>query len=353
MKTIHKIFLVVILVTLSTFSLTSCSDTEGSNELKTENIADSRAISVEVEKTVGKVYTDFISVLGTVKSSQRASLSYAEGGKIEEVLKDKGSFVNAGDTIIVIDNDVLKATLDAARAQYDLDQITYEKQAQIYNENINSEYQYLQAKFRRDQSKANYELIKARYDKTFIAAPFTGVVDKKYYELGEFALPGAPIVEVINNNSYKIEAGVPERYVGQVTVGDKCTIKLKNISDGDIEGVVKFVGTSISTDNRTFPVEVGIHKNSKLLKPEVAAEVYIENGNYKNVITIPDEIVSRLDDGYVVFVEENGVARARSIKILNRAGSEVAVLNGLKENENLIVVGYQNLVEGQKIKVVN
>lgn len=340
---------VLAVLLLSIVILQACSESEG----KTEEHKQVRAVSVETMKVSGSEFTDYIPVIGTVKAEQSTNLSSSEGGKIEQIVKDKGSRVNKGDTIVIIENDVLKATLDAAKAQYDLDEITSQKQEQIYKENVNSEYEYLQAKFRRDQSKANYELIKARYDKTFIKAPFNGIVDRRYFEIGEFAAPGLPIVDVINNSQYKVEAGVPERYVGKVKIGDKCKVYLKSISDETLSGTVSYVGASVQTDNRTFPIEIDIKTSSQFLKPEIVAEVYIQNGVYKNIITIPDEVVSRVDDGYIVYVEENGEAVGKPIEILSRFGDQIALQNGLTAGDNLIVVGYQNLVEGQKVNVVN
>jgi RND family efflux transporter MFP subunit len=351
MKSLIKKYGLIILLLLSVAAIYSCSDAEGSENKTVEEKV--RAVSVQVKELNSREYTDYIQLIGVVQAVRKTALSSSEAAKINSVRIDKGYNASKGDTIIVMDNDILKATLAAAEAQYSLDQITFEMQEVIYKDNVNSEYQYLQSKYRRDQSKANYDLTKARYEKTFITAPFDGRVDRRYFEVGEFVTPGMPVVDLISAAHYKVEAGVPERYVALIKKGAKARIKLKNAAGDELEGVVTYVGSSILVDNRTFPIEVSINTKSIYLKPEVAVEVYVENGRYENIFLVPDEVVTRLDEGYVVFVEDNGVARSRPIEILNRSGESVAVKTGLKDGDKLVVVGQQNLIDGQLINIVN
>ncbi len=350
MNIIRNLFLAGIIIVLS-LQIISCGEVEGSENKTSEK--ETKQISVSTLKVSADDYTDFITVLGVVNSRQRANLASFEGGKIKNVIKDKGALVKKGDTLIVMDNDIMKASLDAAAAQFDLDDINFKMQEQIYKENVNSQFQFLQAKYRREQSLANYEMAKSRYNKTFITAPFDGVVDKKYFEEGEFAAPGSPLVELIDITSYKVEAGVPERFIGEVKVGGSCLITFKPNSSEQVSGTITFVGSSIRADNRTFPIEVTLNTASNKLKSEMAAEILIKNSQYDKVFIIPEEVVTRIDNGYMIFIEENGIVKKRLIEILGRTGTNVAVKEGLSEGDNLITVGYQNLIEGQNVVVVN
>lgn len=349
---ISKMLMLPLLLVFS-FAVASCGESQGSEKESDKAEDKTRSVSVETMKLKGTDYVDYINVIGTLKPLEKASLSYQTGGIIKEIVKDKGAKVNKGDTIVIIDNDVLKANLDGAKANYELAEITFQKQEKIFKDKVNSEYQLLESKFRRDQAKANYELIKAQYDQTFITAPFSGIVDAKYYEEGEYAAPGTPIVNVINSGKIKIEAGVPERYVGEIKTGRTAKVIVKSVSSDQVTGRISYVGSSVTTDNRTFPVEIIINNENLKFKPELSADVLIESGVYKNVVTVPDEVVTRIDNGYVVYVAKDGKAESRVIEILNRSQDKIAVKSGLKEGENLIVVGHQNLINGQKINIVN
>lgn len=347
MKLVFKSIFVIAILISSVLLFTSCEEADGKGK-GTEVVE--KYVNVEVAELTGSTFTDYISILGTIKPINSANLSYLPGGIIKEILIDKGGYATKGDTILVIDNDVLKANCLAAKAQFELARITYEKRAEVFKEKVGSEFEYLQAKYNLDAANANFELVKAQLSNTYITAPFNGIVDAKYYEVGELAPPGTPIVQLLNRTKVKVEAGVPERYVGQIKKGVKANIYVETQKE-PISGRVSFVSSSVITKNRTFPIEILIDDNPSL-KSEMIAEVFIENGVYENLITIPDEVVSRSDDSYTVFVAVDGKAVNRGIEIMKRYKNQVAVSKGLSVGENLIVIGYQNLVDGENINVV-
>jgi membrane fusion protein (multidrug efflux system) len=151
----------------------------------------------------------------------------------------------------------------------------------------------------------------------------------------------------------KLEAGVPENFVNIVKKGDSVKVVFKDLNNSAYYEKVSYVGNTISTDNRTFPIEINIDNRDGKIKPELSAQIYIYKQKFSNAIVIPEETVSTTDLGEVVFVEEDGVARMRVVEIISRSNNKVAIKSGIKEGENLITVGFQSLVDKTKIKVVN
>ena len=344
----YKQKLILIITVLLTVTFTQCNNSKN-KEKKSEK--EKKVVSVETQKVEGKNYTSYIKVIGIVKPIKEAKLSFLEGGKIKKFIRDKGSFVKKGDTIVVLDNEMAKANMQAAKARYDFAEVNFNKQSTIYKDNVNSEFQYLKAKSDRDQAKASYQLMNSRFKNTIIVAPFSGIIDSKFLEVGEFAPPGAPVVNLIQNSIVKIEAGVPERFVTKIKRNQKALVKISEISNKEYEGKISFVGASLDINNRTFPIEIIVKNYNGNIKPEMMAEVSIVKKVYENIVTIPDDVVARTDNGYIVFVEENGIAKSRIINIIERFNNKIAVANGLNVGENLIVVGYQNLVNGQEVKI--
>ena len=345
---IKKYYLYLFSMFLFSLFLISCG--EDADETGGENTR--QAVNVEIDTLKAQNFTDFINVVGTVKPVQSAKLSLSEGGIIGFYSKEKGDYAAKGDIIMELENDVLKANLEAAKARYDLAQTNFKKQEAVYNDNINSEIQYLEAKSNRDQAKADYEMLQARYNNTILDAPFSGIIDAKYVEEGEMVTPGISIVNLINKNVVKIEAGVPENYVGDIKIGDSVKITFDNYLDEPIWSVISYVGTSINQSNRTFPVEVKM-VNKENLKPQMVANLFIQNGIYDDVIVISEQLATRTEEGFIVFVAEDGKAKMRELEILSRFENKIAVSKGLKPGDKLIVLGQQNLVEGENIEVVN
>lgn len=346
-----KIILSAIILSASLLYFYGCSESEG-RESKENNNSGSYTY-VKTMEMKSELFIEYIQLLGVVKPTMNSSLSSIEGGRIERFHKDKGDYVRKDDVIIEIDNEVLKANLDVAKAQYDRAETNFKRQEKIFEENVSSEIQFLNSKYDRDAAKANYELMKARYEQSFIKAPFSGVVDQKFAEVGENVLPGAPIVSLVKMEQVKIEVGVPENYIGILEQGTNVRILFRDLGNIEYYAQISYVGNTISTTNRTFPVEIILHNAGGKIKPELSAQVFIEKKKFENAIKIPEEVVSKTDIGEVVFIEKDGVSEMRKVTVVSRSGNIAAISSGLIDGDKLIVVGYQNLVDGEKVKVVN
>lgn len=349
MKKYIKQLVLLLMVSFLLIFVSSCENAEAEQETKEE---EKNLVMVEVKKILGENYTPSIRIIGTVQPLNNANLSFIEGGKIEKFLKDKGSYVTKGERLVELDNAVAKANMDASKARYDFAEISFSKQKKIYEENISSEFEYLKSKSERDQAKANYELMNARYKNTFITANFSGTIEAKYIEEGEFAPPGSPVISIIQNYIVKVVAGVPERFAAKIKRHQKVKIKVGEVGSDLVSGNISFVGSTLDENNRTFSIEIIVKNKNRLLKPGMIAEVSIEQNSYQKIVRIPDDVVTMTDNGYMVFIEKNGIAKSKHIKILDRFDNKVTVENGIEIGQNLIVIGFQNLVEDQQIKVV-
>jgi len=350
MKNYAKVIGILLLTSAAVFNLTGCGK---KSENKTETAEQGvKKVSVEVKKINPQQFVDYIQSVGTVKPIKKANITYAEGGIIDKVINDKGSNVNKDDTLFVIENDLLKASLDGAKARYDLAQMTFDKQSEIYKDNVNSEFQFLQAKYSRNQAKADYDLIGSRYDKSFVKAPFSGYIDSKNFEEGELVPPGMTVMTLINSSKVKVLTGIPERYVGEIKLGQRAKIILPELGEKEYLGKVSFVSSSVTTTNRTFDVEILLDNPGNFIKPEMIAKVSVERKTYDSVFIIPDDVLTRTDKGYTVFIEINGKAVQREVHLISRFEDKVAIDKGLNEGENLIVVGQQNLLDGIEVNIV-
>lgn len=355
-KIIIGLFLFILVAGFS-----ACGDSEAKKEH--DNSTDSTAVHnngnntnntlVEIDTVSYRHFTDEVKVVGVVKPYKVANIASETGGKLMKIVKDKGSYVHEDSIICILDNDVLKAQLDAAKADYELARINFEKQEKVFKENVTSEWQYEQAKYTLDIKRATYEQIKTRYEKTFIKAPFSGIVDIKYYEEGEVVMPGTPIVTLMNAYMVKIEAGIPEAYLQQIKRGNQVRVIFRDLEGLQFESRISYVGNSISPDNRTVPIEVLLNNKNKKIKPELNADIHIALQEYENVVVIPDNVIAKTDYGYAVFVEEDGVAKMRIVHILSRQNNEAAIDKGLEAGDHLITVGFQSLVDGETVTVVN
>jgi len=309
-----------------------------------------QAVTVRVFEVRPVQFTDVLQVAGIVKASEDVMLSPEEGGVVKEWSVEKGQRVAKGDILAILNDDVLQASYDAAFAQYKLAELNYSKQQSIFQEQAISELQLKNSEYGRDVAKAQADLMKARLERAKLRSPINGVLNERFADKGEFAPPGVPVAHIVNLGTIKILAEIPEREAGAVSLGATARISVEAVGTDTLTGKVNFVGSSVSPNNRTLPVEIVIANPGLRLKPEMVARVQIVRSRRAGAILISDNLVQQVDrNRLVVFVEKNGRAEERVVKVGARRGNMVEVLEGLKAGDRVVEAGYQKLVNGQLI----
>ncbi|MFQ6116346.1 MAG: efflux RND transporter periplasmic adaptor subunit, partial [bacterium] len=206
-------------------------------------------------------------------------------------------------------------------------------------------------KFTLDRDRARYENLKARLEKTKIKSPISGVIDEKFAEIGEFVQPGVPLFKIVKTDIIKITAGVPERYIQDVKLGSAANMTFDILPDEEFSGKVSFVGPSINRNSRTFPIEIELRNKSGRLKPQMFANIKIKKAQRDSVVVIPRDAIIETESGKFVFVARGNLASKYEVKIGGSYDNQIWVLEGLKPDDLLIVVGHRELVDGERIAI--
>jgi membrane fusion protein (multidrug efflux system) len=335
----------IILIT-SGFGFSSCKKAASKSADKEQSV------NIQIETLRPSRFVDAIQVVGTVKALSDANISPEEGGVVKEWVAKKGQYVKKGDIIIFLKDEVLKASYDAAFAQYQMAELNLEKQKKVYEEQGISELQYKNLVYARDAAKANADLMEARYERTRIKSPFNGIVDNILPNVGEFAPPGVPIVRVVNISVVKIQAEVPEKYSGSIVVGTSAIISFDALPGDTLEGKISFVSATVSSANRTLMVEIVVKNPYRKLKPEMIGKVKIVREVKTNAILINESIIQLVDrDRRIVYIENGGIAKECAVEIGGRQENRMEIVRGLHVGDRLIVSGYQKLVNGTPVVV--
>jgi membrane fusion protein, multidrug efflux system len=344
MKVSQVLSLTFIFITLL---LSSCGKTE--NTATTDKI---QSVDIKIETLKLARLTDAIQVAGTVKADEDANISPEEGGVVKRWVAKKGQHVQKGDIIVELNDDMIKAGYDAADAQYKMAELNLVKQKEVYDQKGISDLQYKNLQYTRDAAKANADLMKARWERAIIRSPFDGIVDNTVPNEGEYAPPGVPIARVVNLSTIKIEAEVPEIYSGSIPLGAEAVITFDAIQNLTVKGKVSFISSTLSPANRTLIVEVVPIVENRNIKPDMMAKVKLLRETKSNALLISENIIQLVDkDRTIVYVEKDGKAQERRLKLGGRQGNLVEVLDGLRPGDHLIVTGYQKCIDGTPVVI--
>ena len=333
--------------------LASCGGDAQADGPAEETEGFSRVINVEVAEVRPEQFLEQIRLTGVALADQDVLVAAEESGMIEEILVEKGARVSAGEPILRIDDDVLQAQVAQARAQAELAQQTWERRKRLWEDDrVGSEIAYLEARFAAEQTAANLEGLEARLARTVIRAPFDGVLDERRVEIGSMVSPGQTVARVVALARVKVAAGVPERYAPDVRTGGRATVYFDVLPGEAFPATIAYVGSSVSPQNRTFLIEIGMANPRSLVKPEMVANVVVDRRSVDDAIVVPQDALVRVEDGYVVFVAEDGVAREREVVVGPSQNNRVVVESGLEAGDRLIVVGHRSVAEGDRLNVV-
>lgn len=332
--------------------LAACGDSNAREENGAPAVREIEAISVRVKEIHPAPFVDAITVAGIVKAYDDVFVSPEEGGVVKEWKVRKGQRVAKGDLLVVLRDDVARAGYDAALAQFKIAQMNYEMQEGVYSEKGISEMQFKSMEYNRDAAKAQADLMKARLERTILRSPVAGILSEELFDAGEFAPPAMPIAHVVNSYTLKVSAEVSEKQTAVLLLGTSATITFDAFPGDTVRSKITFIGPAISASNRTLPVEFIIQNPNAKYKPEMIVKVRILRRSRADVILVTEDVVQQVDRGkFVVYVEKDGKAEERIIKIGSRNGTFVEVVEGLKAGERVIVSSVEKLVNGQPVKV--
>ncbi|RZK22176.1 MAG: efflux RND transporter periplasmic adaptor subunit [Hymenobacter sp.] len=314
------------------------------------------AVPVSVIKVASENFAGYLEVQGRVDFDQNATVGARAAGTLTSVRVQRGDQVRRGQILATVDASILDANIAELRTRLDLAKTVYEKQAGLWKQQIGTEIQYLQAKNNYEALQRNLSTLNQQKSLYNVVAPYAGVVDNVLPKLGETVAPGAPVVQLNSGQGGKVLADVSEAYAGSIKAGDKALVTLPDMGREEIPSTVRTVSRTISATSRTFTVELRLPSEAaSKLRPNMVATVRIKNYGNASATVLPVDLIQHDEENAYVLVVGHStgkpVAQKRVIKTGQTYNGKQEVLSGLKTGDEVISAGYQNLNEGQTVKV--
>lgn len=338
-------------------AIAACGSAEAGTDGAAESEAFTRVINVEVSPVATETFVEEIRLTSVAMANRDVMLEAEESGAIVELFVDRGDRVAEGDPIAKINDRLLQSQVAQATAAADLATQTWERRKRLWEEEqVGSEIAYLEARAASEQASATLDGLEERLARTTIRAPFSGVLDERLIDVGTMVGPGQPIGRLVDTTPIKVFAGVPERYAPDVQVGAGAQLRFEALGEDVFTSRIRYVGTAINPQSRTFPIEVELPNRNGAIKPQMVANMSITRQEVSEAIVVPQDALIRVEDGYVVFVavEDGGqsMAEERAVELGASRRNLVVVRDGLEVGERLIVVGHKSVAGGDRINIV-
>jgi len=306
---------------------------------------------VEIEDVKPGNFSSYIVLEGVADADQSTIATAKLPGTITSVLVQAGATVKAGQVLARLDNSAVNQGRAELENRLVFANTVYDKQKRLWEKGIGTEIQYLTAKNQKEALEKSLATLDAQIDMYNIKAPISGTVESVDVRVGQTAAPGLPAFRVVNMSNIKVTTEVAETDSKKIKAGDKVQIQFPSLQK-TVESNVSFASKFIDPMNRTFKIEVRLG-NIENLKPNMVAKIKITDYQSKNAFSVPTNAVQRTENGEFVMVAENTsgnfIAKKRAVTTGKTSDGRTEIISGLKTNDVVIVVGFQELNEGQTV----
>jgi membrane fusion protein, multidrug efflux system len=304
-------------------------------------------------------FTHYIDLQGKVDAD---NISYVAprngvGGLVKAIYVKKGDYVKRGQLMLKLDDAVYLKNLEQLKSQLSFAQNIYQRQKNLWDQNIGTEVQVLTAKNNVEAIDRQIATLKEQWSMTNVYADANGVADEVNVRVGEMfqgAGMGGAQIRIVNTSSLKVVTDIPENYLSRVRRGTPVEVSFPDVNK-KVSTSVSFIGSIIGPNSRGFMTECKLNGVSGL-SPNQIAMVRILDYSVANTIVVPVTVIQTDDKGkYVYVTETNGnkmVARKKPVGVGESYEGMIEIRAGLKAGDQLITEGYQTLYDGQLISAV-
>ena len=294
--------------------------------------------------------TDFISTINVqsqITGDQNTFASSQAPGIVNNVLVHTGERVSKGQVLATLDVAAMEQQIEGQQAQLTLAKTVYEKQKNLWAQNIGTEVQLLQSKANYESAQSQQAALIAQKNMYRVLSPITGVVDQMNLKVGDATAPGAQSIRVVNTDKLKAEANLGENYLGKVKTGNPVTLIFPDLNDS-VKTSLTYVAEAVDPMSRAFLVQVKLNNNHNL-HPNMSCIMKIGNYESKNTLTVPIAVIQKTSKGEMLYVADGDKAKAVYIKTGANSNGLVEVLSGLNAGDKVITAGFEDLDNGDPI----
>lgn len=310
-----------------------------------------QAINVQVDTVKsGLIGTEF-AYSGTFEPNKESKLSAEIQGKINDVLVDVGTYVTKGQSLIQLDNSLLKLQLQSAEVQVEGLEADVKRFTVLANADAVQGVQLEKAELGLKSAKVQRATLLEQISKTTIKAPFNGVVTAKLTEEGAFAAPGLPLLQITDISVLKFTVNVSENDLSSFQLNQTVSINADAYSDVLLSGKATMIGSKANMGS-SFPVQFIVSNTSDFkIKSGMFGKINLKSDNQKSGIIIPSSAIIGSSSQPQVYKVKNGKAVLHNITIAQKIKNKTVVAKGLEEGDVIVTNGFINLFDNANVSI--
>ena len=304
---------------------------------------------VDVDTARQRSVVDAVRATGRIDAIQAVDLRPDEQGRVTALLFREGQYVSKGTALIKIDDDMLRAQAERAKADRDLARQQVERMRRLREQNASSPADLERAEAAARSADAALAMLDLQIARTTVRAPFTGVVGQRFVSAGDYVTTATRLLTIQTIDPQRAVIEVPERHAVRLRPGQTVEFTVAAEPGRTFRARVDFIDPVVQPENRTIVVKAQAPNPDRVLKPGMFIEARLATATRANATVVPEDAVQPLRTANVVWAVADGKASRRVVQLGTRSQGLVEVLSGVQPGELVVVGGLERMAEGMPL----
>ncbi len=321
--------------------------------------APQQPVSVEVARVRTTVIRDEVQAVGSLRSRRSVVLRPEVSGRVTQLHFSDGARVRKGQVLVQLDDQLPRAQVQQAQAELSIARANHQRNRDLVAQGFVSQRSLDESAANLQVAQAKLALAEATAARLKLVAPFDGMAGLRNVHVGDYLKDGADIVNIEDIDSVFVDFRLPERYQGQIRVGQVAQVQLDALPGETYEAQVRAIDPQIDANGRSVSVRASIDNRRLQLRPGMFARVTARFDTRADALVVPEEAIVPQGSSPYVFTVVPGTAAGSlvvqrvPVRLGRRQGGMVEVQDGLSLGDTVVTAGQQRVQrDGAPVRVV-
>jgi len=331
----------------------TAESTNQQSQLESESVDNEQRTTLPKVQTthfVTKKITKYLTLYGRSEANSRAVIRAEIAGKIISINANKGDYVARNKNIVNIEKGELAAQLKQAKASLLERELTYKAVKSLNDKGLQGRVRLAEENSLFLSAQTILAQLQLALKRTRVVAPFNGILQQQFSDLGDYLQVGDPIFSLENVDPMVIRGDATEHYMGDLKLGS--TVHATLLSGEIIEGKISFIAAMADSDSSTFRVEAEFPNPEQKVLSGISAKLAIPLYQVEAIYVSPSALALDEQGNLGVKLVKDGVVAFQGITLVETDNDGVW-LSGFTGDVDIITLGQGFVKVGDQVDAVD